>query len=390
MEIAPRAENSGSQTFVRGADPVAGISLSANSEDFDDDFDALMNQEKALPSTPPRQDMRQHLPSPAPSLGGSNAGGSYGSSYGGDPQHASYGHASYGGDSYGDRKQEQSFRSLEEEKQHYLYKIQRMSSHGPVRNVSMDTPLDELKYEYSRMKRQVDLSASVKFQRRVLMASVTGLEFMNKRFNPFSLKLDGWSESQMDSIEDYDGVFERLHDKYSGTAEVAPEWELMMMLLGSGFMYHLSNTLFRSVLPNVNDIARQNPDLMANIANAMSSAMGQTPNAQSGDTVSQMGANVAMQAARNAMQQAQTEEQESTHQEFSQVPLQSTMADAMGALNFPQSTRNGDMSDDSVSEASSSQVSSIADLRNISGSQKKRGGRKKKANDDERVMDITL
>ena len=77
----------------------------------------------------------------------------------------------------------------------------------------------------------------------------------------------------MDNIEEYDSVFEQLHEKYSGTAEIAPEWQLMMMVLGSGFMFHLSNTLFRSVLPNVTDIAKQNPELMQNIANAMSSAM---------------------------------------------------------------------------------------------------------------------
>ena len=84
------------------------------------------------------------------------------------------------------------------------------------------------------------------------------------------------------------------------------------MLLGSGFMYHLSNTLFRSVLPNVNDIAKQNPDLMQNIANAMSTAMGQKATASSGDSVSQMGATVAMQAARQSMDTAMQEENEST------------------------------------------------------------------------------
>lgn len=41
---------------------------------------------------------------------------------------------------------------------------------------------------------------------RVLMAVITGAEFVNKKFNPLSLKLiDGWSESMMDGIEEYVG-----------------------------------------------------------------------------------------------------------------------------------------------------------------------------------------
>jgi hypothetical protein len=166
----------------------------------------------------------------------------------------------------------------------------------------METPLDELKYEYDRLKRQQELNSSVKFQRRMLMAAVTGVEFLNKQFNPLGLHLDGWSETVMDSLEDYDPTFEQLHERYTGTAEVSPEWNLMIMLLGSGFMYHLSNTLFRSVLPNVNDIARQNPDLMQNIANAMSTAMGQQPTAAPGQNPTQMGANLAMQAMHSRTQ----------------------------------------------------------------------------------------
>eukprot|EP00965_Chrysotila_dentata_P137196 4538054-Pleurochrysis_carterae.AAC.1 len=107
------------------------------------------------------------------------------------------------------------------------------------------------------------------------MATVTGLEYLNKSFNPLGLHLDGWSEQMMDSLEDYDQTFEQLHERYQGTAEVSPEWNLLVMVLGSGFMFHLSNSLFKSVLPNVNEVARNNPDLMNQIAAAMGSAMGQ-------------------------------------------------------------------------------------------------------------------
>ena len=73
----------------------------------------------------------------------------------------------------------------------------------------------------------------------------------------------------------------------------------------SGFMFHLSNSLFKSVLPNVNDVARNNPDLMNQIASAMGSAMNNQNTPQSpppgGGSNSQMGAALAMQAMQNKL-----------------------------------------------------------------------------------------
>ena len=179
------------------------------------------------------------------------------------------------------------------------------------RRVGLDTPLDELKYEYDRLKKMTDLSASIKFQRRVLMATVSGIEYLNKKFNPLKLHLDGWSEQVMDSLEDFDQTFEQLHEKYRGTSEVSPEWNLMIMLLGSGFMFHLSNSLFKSVLPNVNDVAKNNPDLMSQIASAMGNAMGGgggasggasgAPPAAGAQSTTEMGVNLAMEAMRQKL-----------------------------------------------------------------------------------------
>ena len=399
MNIAPRVENAGFTTRVRGHTAEPGVDLlgrSNNEEPEFDDFEALMNSEKANNS------------SRESSVNG-NPGGVYHHQTGDDsPQrpstpkspgefsgfadipNGSHSRASSYRDEAHSRPDEPTFRSLEEEKQYYLQKIQRMSSHGS-RSVSLDTPLDELKYEYSRLKRQQEISTSIKFQRRILMAGVTGVEYLNKKFNPFGLRLEGWSESQMDSIEDYDNVFERLHDKYSGSAEVSPEWELMMMILGSGFMYHLSNTLFRSVLPNVNDIAKQNPDLMQNIANAMSTAMGQQGTAQPGDSMAQMGANLAMQAGRNVM--AEEEDLRAPPGSFSEPDFGAVPAVTPDITQqiMPVHTRGdvdniSDYSSERDSEASSF-LSGVSDLRNISGGKRKN---KKGKKDSRSTMELSI
>ena len=62
--------------------------------------------------------------------------------------------------------------------------------------------------------------------------------------------------------------------KYKGKAQMAPELKLLLMVGGSGFMFHLTNTLFKSSLPGMGDVMRQNPDLMQQFAKAAATSMG--------------------------------------------------------------------------------------------------------------------
>jgi hypothetical protein len=111
--------------------------------------------------------------------------------------------------------------------------------------------------EYERLKKDRTVDVSVRFQRKMLMAIITGLEFMNNKFDPFDIQLDGWSESVNDSLNDYDEIFEELHEKYKGKANMAPELKLMFALGGSAFMFHLRNTMFKSALPGMADVMKQ-------------------------------------------------------------------------------------------------------------------------------------
>ena len=57
---------------------------------------------------------------------------------------------------------------------------------------------------------------------------------------------------------------------------MAPEIKLLMMLGGSAFMFHLTNTMFKSSIPGMDDIMKQNPDLMKQFAQAAVSSIGKT------------------------------------------------------------------------------------------------------------------
>ena len=132
----------------------------------------------------------------------------------------------------------------------------------------MDSDYNEVKAEFDRLSRQRECDQSVKFQRKMLVAFITAIEFLNNKFDPLDLKLDGWSESIHENINDYDDVFEELHEKYKGSSQMAPELKLLLMVGGSGFMFHLTNTMFKSSLPGMGDVMRQNPDLMKQFASA--------------------------------------------------------------------------------------------------------------------------
>lgn len=152
------------------------------------------------------------------------------------------------------------------EKKEILYQMDRLETKGfrLPRKFTMQSNIEEMRAEYHRILREKEIDASVRFQRKMLMALVTGIEFLNTKFDPFDVKLDGWSEQVHESINDYDDIFEELHDKYKSTGKkMAPELRLLMSLSGSAFMFHLTNSMFKqSKLPGVEEVIRGNPDLM--------------------------------------------------------------------------------------------------------------------------------
>ena len=167
------------------------------------------------------------------------------------------------------------YKNIDEEKADLVNKLGRLEKKGFAVNKRLNaySPVDELRTEVKRITYSIEVDKSVKFSRRMLIACVTGLEFMNKRYNPFEIQLDGWSENVMESVDDYDEVFEELYVKYRTKMHMAPEVKLIMMLGGSAMMFHLTNSMFKSVMPNVNDVMKQNPDLMQNMMSAVQNTM---------------------------------------------------------------------------------------------------------------------
>ena len=165
-----------------------------------------------------------------------------------------------------------SFDEQLKEKRELLTKLNRLRNKGYniTKIFTMDSSLDELKQEVDRLADAKNLENSIKFQRQMMMGMVTGLEMLNTRYNPLDWQLEGWSESIHENIDDFDEVFEELYDKYKGKGNMPPEARLGMMLVGSGFMFHMSNSFFRTKMGNIDlgDVLRANPQLAKQVAMA--------------------------------------------------------------------------------------------------------------------------
>ena len=222
---------------------------------FQEDIDSFVNPSKqAQPSAPPREEPIDY------------------GEYEDDEPEMEYGGG--GGGGYAMEEEEKpspGFKTIDEEKADLVNKLGRLEKKGFTVNKRLNaySPVDELRAEVKRITYSIDVDKSIKFSRRMLIACTTGLEFLNKKYNPFEIQLDGWSENVMENVDDYDEVFEELYVKYRTKMHVAPEVKLIMMLGGSAMMFHLTNSMFKSVMPNMNDVIKQNPELVQNMMSAV-------------------------------------------------------------------------------------------------------------------------
>jgi len=190
-----------------------------------------------------------------------------------EPEDHGEGFDGYGGleGGYDEDAPSPGYKSIDDEKADLLNKITRLEKKGirSIERLNMHSSIHDIRGEVKRMSYSIEVDQSVKMQRRMLIACVTGIEFLNKRYNPLDIHLDGWSESVMDGVDDYDDVFEELYIKYRGKAKMAPELKLLMMLGGSATMFHLTHSMFKSAMPQMNDVIKQNPDLIKSMMSAV-------------------------------------------------------------------------------------------------------------------------
>ena len=163
---------------------------------------------------------------------------------------------------------------LAKEKFEILRKLENLEEKGVKlsKRYTIDSPLEEMRGELEFIYSEKERKNSIALQGRILTTMITGFEFLNNKFDPFDINLDGWAENITDNIDSYDDVFAELHEKYKSKAKMAPELKLLFQLATSGMMISMGNR-FKSAIPGMDEIMRQNPDLMNHFTQAAVKSM---------------------------------------------------------------------------------------------------------------------
>ncbi len=160
------------------------------------------------------------------------------------------------------------------EKFKYLRKLEALEKKGVelTKKYNMESSLQEMQGEYEMIMEEKAKDNSIKFQATWMKHIVQGIEYLNGKFDPFDINLDGWTTQVNENINDYDEIFAELYDKYKSKATIAPELKLLFQLGGSAMMVHMSNKICNA-MPGMDDILRQNPDLMHQFQTAAVNSM---------------------------------------------------------------------------------------------------------------------
>ena len=132
---------------------------------------------------------------------------------------------------------------------------------------------DEVRFHTEQEKKVV----SVGFAKDGLLKMCQLLEIANGTFDPFGIQLKGWHGQMSSNIENYDGVFGELYEKYKNyVGRVEPEYKLMYMIFGSAASFHYSKQFVEQY--GLEKLVEKNPELLqkiqANIASTMEKNIG--------------------------------------------------------------------------------------------------------------------
>lgn len=269
-----------------------------------------------------------------------------------------------------------------QEKKEILYQMDRLESKGYrlPKKFTLQSDIEEMRVEFNRVVREKEVDASIRFQRKMMMALVTGVEYLNTRFDPFDVRLDGWSEQVHDNINDYDDIFEELHDKYKGSGQkMAPELRLLMSLSGSAFMFHFTSSMFKqSNVPHVEDVLRSDPNLMKQFqqaaVNRMSGSTTQAAPGPGGGLFSMFNAFSNMGPGRPTMQTPPQQQARMQGPRSVEDIIQDVSADVHGSNQPSNRFETMSVSDEDITSI----IEDTADINGIMGGSttKRRGGRR--------------
>ena len=138
-----------------------------------------------------------------------------------------------------------------------------------TKNYNLDSDYEEMCFEVKYWNDYQGKKDGVELGKGFLVNAVTALEFMNESYDPFGLKLKGWSEQMELNKESYSSVLGELYDKYrSSGKKMEPEIKLVLMISASAASFHASKKMAES-LPGLDSVLQSNPELLSKLQGAI-------------------------------------------------------------------------------------------------------------------------
>ena len=136
-----------------------------------------------------------------------------------------------------------------------------------TKEYDFNSSIDEMDYEYALLKSFVDKRNSVKVFKSGLLQTVSIIEFLNDKYDPFDFHLQGWGEHMSVEVDSYDDVLEELYEKYKGSGKgMPPEVKLLLLLTASAGAFHFAKT--QTSIPGLEQTLSKNPELVSKLFNS--------------------------------------------------------------------------------------------------------------------------
>lgn len=138
-----------------------------------------------------------------------------------------------------------------------------------TKNYNLESDYEEMCFEVKYWNDFQNKKDGVELGKGFLVNAVTALEFMNESYDPFGLKLKGWSEQMELNKESYSSVLGELYDKYKSSGKkMEPEIKLILMISASAASFHASKKMAES-LPGLDSVLQSNPELLSKLQGAI-------------------------------------------------------------------------------------------------------------------------
>jgi len=159
------------------------------------------------------------------------------------------------------------------------------------KSYSMSSEISDMEDEVRFHTELEQKNVAVDFSKDGLLKICQFMEVMNGTFDPFGLQLKGWHGQMKSNIDNYDGVFGELFEKYKHyVGKVEPEYKLMYMIFGSAASFHYSKQVVEQY--GLEKLVDKNPELLqkiqANIASTLEKNIGKKEEPKAGQQMPKM------------------------------------------------------------------------------------------------------